>query len=125
MKKTDMKLTTELNRKLQQRLDKAAAEDDGTGMMLTREIGEIGRELGVQRVCRIANLERTSFYRTFDGMTDPRFSNVYRVIKALGLTLTLRYSRNHPHGKFEESLTTHDWCTSLTLTARGFARASR
>ena len=90
MKKSDIKLTTDLKRKLQQRLDKPAAEDDGTGMMITNEIGEIGRELGVQRVCRIANLERTSFNRTFDGMTDPRFSNVYRVIKAHGLTLTLR-----------------------------------
>ncbi len=90
MSKSDTKLTNDLKRKLQQRLDKAAAEDDGTGMLLTREIGEIGREIGVQRICRIANLERTSFYRTFDGMTDPRFSNVFRVIKALGLTLTLR-----------------------------------
>ena len=90
MRKSEMKLTNDLKRKLQQRLDKAAAEDDGTGMMITREIGEIGRELGVQCVCRIANLERTSFYRTFDGMTDPRFSNVYRVVKALGLSLTLR-----------------------------------
>lgn len=90
MKQSDLNLTADLRRKLQARIDRAAAEDNGTGMAITKEIGEIGRELGVQKLCRIAQLERTSFYRTFDGKTDPRLSNLLRALRALGLTLTLR-----------------------------------
>lgn len=90
MKQSDLNLTADLPRKLQARIDRAAAEDNGTGMAITKEIGDIGRELGVQKLCRIAQLERTSFYRTFDGKTDPRLSNLLRALRALGLTLTLR-----------------------------------
>lgn len=90
MKQSDLNLTADLRRKLQARIDRAAAEDNGTGMAITKEIGDIGRELGVQKLCRIAQLERTSFYRTFDGKTDPRLSNLLRALRALGLTLTLR-----------------------------------
>ena len=90
MRETELSITPDLRRKLQSRLDRASAEDNGTGMTITREIGEIGRELGVQRLCRIAQLERTSFYRTFDGKTDPRLSNIMRALRALGLSLTIR-----------------------------------
>lgn len=85
-----MDLSSDLRRRLQVRLDEASARDDGSGLIITREIGEIGRELGVQRLCREARLERTSFYRTFDGVTDPRLSNLMRAVRALGLVLTLR-----------------------------------
>lgn len=90
IKESELNITPELRRKLQARIDRAAADDNGTGMGITAEIGEIGRELGVQRLCRIAQLERTSFYRTFDGNTDPRLSNILRALRALGLSLTLR-----------------------------------
>lgn len=90
MSEKGMDLSSEQRRRLQVRLDRASAEDDGSGMLITREIGEIGRELGVQRLCRTAQLERTSFYRTFDGVTDPRLSNLMRAVRALGLVLTLR-----------------------------------
>lgn len=90
MRETELSITPDLRRKLQARLDRASAEDNGTGMTITKEIGEMGRELGVQRLCRIAQLERTSFYRTFDGKTDPRLSNIMRALRALGLSLTIR-----------------------------------
>lgn len=90
MKQTDMNLSADMRKKLQVRLDRASADDDGSGMLITKEIGEIGRELGVQKLCRLARLERTSFYRTFDGVTDPRLSNLMRAVRALGLVLTLR-----------------------------------
>ncbi len=90
MKQSDLNITADLRRKFQARLDRACAADNGTGMTITKEIGDIGREVGVQKLCRIAQLERTSFYRTFDGKTDPRLSNMMRALRALGLTLTLR-----------------------------------
>ena len=90
IRETELNISPELRRKLQARVDRASAEDNGTGMAITKELGDIGRELGVQRLCRIAQLERTSFYRTFDGKTDPRLSNLMRALRALGLTLTLR-----------------------------------
>ena len=50
-----------------------------------------GKPLRVgETVYEIETGERYFVTNVFDGMTDPRFSNVYRVVKALGLSLTLR-----------------------------------
>lgn len=85
-----LNLTRDLRRKIQARLDEAAANDPGDASLLCKTLGDISRELGVQQIAAIAGLERTSFYRTFNGLTDARISNVIRVVRALGCSLTIK-----------------------------------
>ncbi len=71
-------------------LNEALANDPGDGSLLCRTIGEIAKSYGVQQVAEKAGVERTSFYRTFNGKTDARLSNVLRVLGALGFRITIR-----------------------------------
>lgn len=83
-------ITTENKREFQARLNTAAESDPGDGSLLCKVIGEIAREVGIQAISEECSLERTSFYRTFNGKTDARISNVLRVVRALGCKVTLR-----------------------------------
>lgn len=74
----------------QDRLDQAVKNDTGDGSLVCAEIGRISREVGIQAIAEVCGLERTSFYRTFNGKTDARISNVLRVVRALGCKITLR-----------------------------------
>lgn len=74
----------------QMALDAAAQADAGDGRTVCMALCAIAKEVGVQKVTELAKLERTSFYRTFNGQTDARLSNVMRVVRALGLQLKLR-----------------------------------
>ena len=86
---TPLKLSREQKRTFQEQLNRAADEDPGDGSEICRVIGVISRKTGVQQVAGATGLERTSLYRTFNGTTDARLSNVLRVVRALGCRLTL------------------------------------
>lgn len=77
-------------REYQARLDEAVKNDTGDGSLVCGVIGQISREVGIQAIAEVCGLERTSFYRTFNGKTDARISNVLRVVRALGCKITLR-----------------------------------
>lgn len=83
-------ISREMRRNFQTILDNAAKSDKGDGKTVCTAICSISKEVGIQRVAEAAGLERTSFYRTFNGQTDARISNVLRVVRALGCQLKLR-----------------------------------
>lgn len=83
-------MSREMRREFQTILDNAAKTDKGDGKTVCKAICLISKEIGIQRVAEAAGLERTSFYRTFNGQTDARISNVLRVVRALGCQLKLR-----------------------------------
>jgi len=78
-----------LRKEYQNRIDEACRQDPGDGSSVAKVLGDIAREVGVIRITRLAGLERTSFYRTFNGKTDPRISTIAKLIRALGVKVIL------------------------------------
>ena len=83
-------LPKDLKTEYQERLDAACKADEGDGMTISRVLSEICHEIGMVRVASVSGIERTTFYRVFNGKNDIRISNVLRVIRILGCKLHLR-----------------------------------
>jgi probable addiction module antidote protein len=64
-----------------------AALEDGDPEFFIRALGTVARARGMTQIARDANLGRESLYKAFNG--DPKFGTVAKVLKALGLRLSV------------------------------------
>lgn len=83
-------LPKDLKKEYQERLDAACRADNGDGVAVCGVLSEICHEIGMVRIASVSGIERTTFYRLFNGKTDLRLSSILKVIRILGCKLHLR-----------------------------------
>jgi probable addiction module antidote protein len=66
----------------------AALEDDDPDL-LKAALGDIARAKGMSEIARAAGLSRASLYKALSPDGNPEFATVARVLKALGLRLSV------------------------------------
>ena len=66
-----------------------AALEDGDPQLIVAALGDIARAKGMTEVARNAGLGRQSLYKALSPEGNPEFATVLKVIKSLGLRLTV------------------------------------
>ncbi|AWU93298.1 addiction module antidote protein [Azospirillum ramasamyi] len=66
-----------------------AALEDGDPQLILAALGDIARAKGMTEVARNAGLGRQSLYKALSSEGNPEFATVLKVIKSLGLRLTV------------------------------------
>jgi probable addiction module antidote protein len=77
----------------------SAALETGDADFVRDALGLVARARGMSEIARIAGLNRESLYRALGETGNPEFSTVMRIVRALGLTLTLRPTPPGPTSK--------------------------
>ena len=62
---------------------------DGDATFVAKALGDIARAKGMTQVARDAGLSRESLYKALSGDRSPAFDTILKVIRALGLKLTV------------------------------------
>ena len=83
-------LPSELKKEYQQRLDEACRNDSGDGMTISKVFSEICHEVGMVRVASVSGIDRTAFYRLFNGKTELKLGVTIQVLRSFGCSLRLR-----------------------------------
>jgi probable addiction module antidote protein len=68
--------------------------EDGDSEEIVRALGHIARARGMTELAAKTGLGRESLYKTFAEGSMPRFDTIFRVMRALGLNITVQYT---PH----------------------------
>ena len=66
--------------------------DDVSG--IARAVGDIARAKGMTKVAKDAGLSRESLYRSLSQEGNPSFSTILRVLRAVGLKLSVSVARS-------------------------------
>jgi probable addiction module antidote protein len=66
-----------------------AALEEGTPALISHALGGVARAEGMGEVAKAAGLTRPSLYKALSENGRPEFSTVLKVIRALGLKLTV------------------------------------
>lgn len=66
-----------------------AVLEDGDPELLKAALGDIARAKGMTGIAQAAGLGRTNLYKALSAGGNPEFATVAKVIKALGLRLTV------------------------------------
>ncbi|MCJ8141648.1 putative addiction module antidote protein [Ancylobacter sp. A5.8] len=66
-----------------------AAFEDGTPALITAALGDVARSRGMTQIARDAGVAREALYRALSEGGNPEFATVLKVVKALGLSLTV------------------------------------
>ena len=66
-----------------------AVLEDGDPELLKAALGDIARAKGMTEIARAAGLGRANLYKAFSPKGNPEFATVAKVLKALGLRLTI------------------------------------
>lgn len=66
-----------------------ACVEEGDSALIAAALGDIARARGMSRLARDAGLARESLYKALSGEGNPEFSTILKVVKALGLKLTI------------------------------------
>lgn len=67
-----------------------AALEDGDPALITTALGDIAKARGMATVAKEAGVTREGLYKALSSTGDPRLSSIMGVLKALGLTLSVR-----------------------------------
>jgi len=70
---------------------------DGDQNELLRAMGYIAKAKGMTQISQETGLGRESLYKTFQEGTDPKFSTISKVLKAMGLSLQIEALRPQAH----------------------------
>jgi len=70
---------------------------DGEQDELLRAMGYIAKAKGMTQISQETGLGRESLYKTFQEGTDPKFSTISKVLKAMGLSLQIETLRPQAH----------------------------
>ena len=65
-------------------------EDPGDGSLVRAALGDIARARGMSQLARDTGLAREGLYRALSPEGNPEFATVMKVIKALGLKLSVQ-----------------------------------
>ncbi|HUK08181.1 MAG TPA: addiction module antidote protein [Stellaceae bacterium] len=66
-----------------------AVLEDGDPDLLKAALGDIARSKGMTKIARVAGLGRANLYRALSPGGNPEFTTVVKVLRALGLRLTV------------------------------------
>ncbi|RVU13879.1 addiction module antidote protein [Methylobacterium oryzihabitans] len=69
-----------------------AVMEDGDPELIRHAIGVVARARGMTQIAREAGLGRESLYKALSETGNPSFETIRAVLKALGLTLTVKRS---------------------------------
>jgi len=72
-----------------------AVFEDGDPALIAHALGEIARAEGMTHVAKAAGLSRESLYKALSSAGNPELATVLKVMKALGLTLTVKAADGH------------------------------
>ena len=70
-----------------------AAIETGDQEILLSAIGDIAKATGMQTIARASGLGRESLYKALAPGAKPRFETVFKVLNALGVTVTISPQR--------------------------------
>jgi probable addiction module antidote protein len=65
-------------------------QDPGDGSSLRVALGEVARAQGMMKISRETGLAREALYRALSDRGNPELATVLKVLKALGLQLSIR-----------------------------------
>lgn len=71
-----------------------AAFEDGDPRVIAEMLGAVARSKGMSQVAEATGLSRESLYRALSAKGNPTLSTTLRVLKALGLRLTVAEPRS-------------------------------
>lgn len=80
-----------------------AVFEDGDPALITHAIGQIARAEGMAQVAKGAGLSRESLYRALSKDGNPEFLTVLKVLKALGLRMTVEPVPEHEERQEESA----------------------
>jgi probable addiction module antidote protein len=66
-----------------------AVFEDGDAALITHALGVVARAEGMSEVAKQAGLTRASLYKALSGDGNPEFATVLKVVRALGLKMTV------------------------------------
>ena len=66
-----------------------AVLDDGDPALLKAALGDVARAKGMSEIARASGLGRANLYKALSPDGNPEFATVARVLRALGLRLTI------------------------------------
>jgi probable addiction module antidote protein len=66
-----------------------AVFEDGDPALITHALGVVARAKGMSQIAQAAGLGRESFYKALSPDGNPEFATVLKVMRALGLRLTV------------------------------------
>lgn len=69
-----------------------AVLEDGDPALIRDAVGTVARARGMTQIARETGLSRESLYKALSAEGNPGFDTVVRVLRALGLTLTVKPS---------------------------------
>jgi probable addiction module antidote protein len=70
-------------------LDASIEEANGDAAFVAKALGDIARARGMTEIARETGLSRESLYKALSGDRNPEFSTILKVVRALGLTLSV------------------------------------
>jgi probable addiction module antidote protein len=73
----------------------AAALESGDADFVRDALGLVARARGMSGIAKKAGLNRESLYKALGGTGNPEFGTVMRIVRALGLTLSVRPKTGH------------------------------
>jgi probable addiction module antidote protein len=65
-------------------------EDDGDGKLILAALSDVARAKNLSALARDASISRDALYKTLSAEGRPGFAVVLRIIRALGLEISLR-----------------------------------
>ena len=71
-------------------LESALGEDPGDGSRFRVALGDVARSCGMMRVSRDTGLAREALYRALSERGNPELATVLKVLKSLGLEVSVR-----------------------------------
>ena len=73
------------------------ALDSNDPAFIAHALGTIARSRGMSRIAKKAGLSRESLYKALSARGNPEFGTVMRVMRALGLRLSVAPASSHRH----------------------------
>ena len=72
-------------------LKAAYEEDPGDGSLIAATLGDIAKARGMTQLAQETGLSRESLYRSLSGKGNPEFATIVKVIRALGVRMSLSF----------------------------------
>jgi probable addiction module antidote protein len=72
-----------------------AVFEDGDPALITAALGDVAKARGMTEIARKAGLSRESLYRALSKEGNPEFATVLRVVRALGLAVSVSALASH------------------------------
>ena len=66
-----------------------AVFEDGDPALIAAAIGDVARARGMTKIAKDAGVSRESLYRALSGDTRPEFATIMKVLKAMGLRMSV------------------------------------